>query len=274
MGHALTTMASLHDGIPVPEFDVRIPWLISERELFEFIPRAAFNVTYPGWPQLRFTLLGVNGEFAFNFVTHYRRKLLEVRMRNDDEATFHDTFCESAECLRRRLGDPNSIDMPNSYHLRWDDGRVSVDNHVDTPDHPVLPGLGLISHTLSVFARFGLTLGRVEAASGANARVRDLLASLPGVRVMWVQPSSDFVRFGLSVSDQRLLARLVHLGCAINMPLVAEVDWSCQSLYSHEDPECIRYDLRVPVSPEDGPNDGLGLVEQLLTEWVQQRAPE
>ena len=53
------------------------------------------------------------------------------------------------------------------------------------------------------------------------------------------------------------------------MPLVAEVDWSCQALYEHDDPGCIRYDLRVPVSPDDGPGDGLGLVEQLLAEWVE-----
>jgi len=78
----------------------------------------------------------------------------------------------------------------------------------------------------------------------------------------------------MAVSDPRTLARLVHLACAINMPLVAEVEWSCQALSTHDDPGCIRYDLRVPASPDDGSNDGLGLVEQLLAEWVQQLAPE
>jgi hypothetical protein len=75
-------------------------------------------------------------------------------------------------------------------------------------------------------------------------------------------------RFGLAVSNPRTLARLVHLACAINMPLMVGVDRSCRALYEHDDPGCIRYDLRVPVVNEDGPNEGLGLVEQLLAEEV------
>ena len=101
-------------------------------------------------------------------------------------------------------------------------------------------------------------------------RVSRLLEALPGVRVAWARPNAGTVRFGLAVSNPRTLARLVHLGCAINMPLMAEVDWSCQALYAHDDPACVRYDLRVPVSAADGPGDGLALVEQLLAEWVQQ----
>ena len=103
----------------------------------------------------------------------------------------------------------------------------------------------------------------------AVERVRRLLESLPGVRVAWTQPTPGTARFGLAVSDPRTLARLVHLGCAINMPLVAEVEWSCRTLYEHDDPGCIRYDLRVPVSAQDGSGDGLELVEQLLNEEAQ-----
>src|SRR5688572_22476155 len=103
----------------------------------------------------------------------------------------------------------------------------------------------------------------------AVQRVRLLLESLPGVRVAWTQPSPGKFRFGLAISDPRTLARLVHLGCAVNMPLVAEIDWACQAEYEHDDPTCVRYDLRVPVADGDGPGDGLALVEELLVEVVQ-----
>ena len=109
--------------------------------------------------------------------------------------------------------------------------------------------------------------------SEAVQRVRRLLESLPGVRIAWVQTPPGRARFGLAVSNLRTLARLVHLGCAINMPLVAEIDWACGAMYEHDDPGCIRYDLRVPVGADDGPGTGLMLVEELLTEEVQRLAP-
>jgi hypothetical protein len=102
----------------------------------------------------------------------------------------------------------------------------------------------------------------------AMQRVRRLLEALPGVRVAWAQPAPGKARFGLAVSDPRTLARLVHLGCAVNMPLVAEVDWSCGHMYEHDDPGCIRYDLRVPVRPHESGDDDLtdlDIVEQVLT---------
>ena len=98
-------------------------------------------------------------------------------------------------------------------------------------------------------------------------RVCRLLEALPGVRVAWCQPMPGNARFGLAVSDPHTLARLVHLGCAVNLPLVAEVEWSCQSLYAHDDPACIRYDLRVPSGPPDEEGwSELSMVAQLLAE--------
>ncbi len=115
--------------------------------------------------------------------------------------------------------------------------------------------------------------GAVSTPDGDGVeRICRLLESLPGVRVAWSRLMPGRARFGLAVSDPRTLARLVHLAYAINMPLVVEVDWSCQALYRHDDPACIRYDLRVPVTVADGPGMGLALVEELLAEEVQQLA--
>jgi len=101
-------------------------------------------------------------------------------------------------------------------------------------------------------------------------RVAGLFGALPGVRVTrsYAFPGGAVIAF--AASDQRTLARLIHLGVAINMPLQAEVEGSCRALYTHDDPGCVRYSLCVPVSAGDGPNEGLGLVEQLLAEWAQQ----
>ncbi|OWK38581.1 hypothetical protein [Fimbriiglobus ruber] len=84
---------------------------------------------------------------------------------------------------------------------------------------------------------------------------------------MQPQPSLARVRFGLAVSDSQTLGRLVHLSCAINVPVAVEVDWAC-SFSRHDDPGYIRYDFRVPIDPGD---ERLELLEQLLDEEVNGR---
>jgi hypothetical protein len=78
-------------------------------------------------------------------------------------------------------------------------------------------------------------------------RVKALLESLPGVRMAWCQPDMPpgRVRFGMAITDPRTLSRVVHLACAHNLTLAVEVDWNCGPIHLHDDPACIRYDLRV-----------------------------
>jgi len=148
VGCKLDALATLHDGIPVPEYDAHVPWLIDEQGLFRLIPRDAFTISLGGWPMLQFTLLGVAGTFGFNFVTHPDRKLIEVQFENDDETTIHQTFRDISVILRRQLGPPNSRNFPDD-ELRWDDGRIMVDNGI-SDGYLYLLGTNVTTHTFSV----------------------------------------------------------------------------------------------------------------------------
>jgi len=70
----------------------------------------------------------------------------------------------------------------------------------------------------------------------------DLLCLLPGVSVAWKQKTLGFYRIGLRVEDYKSLALLVHFHC--NFVIAVEADWDCS--VSHDDPTCLRYDLRIP----------------------------
>ena len=105
---------------------------------------------------------------------------------------------------------------------------------------------------------------------GINARVSQLFWMLPGVRVVWLQPNSllGCVRFGLQVTDVRILNKLVHLAGLINVSVHVAVDWGCDNA-SHDDPLCLRYDFQVPVGPDD---QRLTDLENLLAEITEELA--
>src|SRR5437016_5017458 len=83
------------------------------------------------------------------------------------------------------------------------------------------------------------------------SNVKHLLGMLPGVRLAWEQRRPTLIRLGLAIGDQRSLSLLAHVVVAANVPLSVEVAWDCPG--GHDDPECVRYDLRVPI--ETGPVD-------------------
>jgi hypothetical protein len=128
----LGALAALHDGVPVPEYGAFVPWLIDERELYLLIPRGKFSESVGGWPLPQFTLLGVTAVFGFNFITDPARRFAEVQVYNDDSESMRESFRSSSEALRKQLGVPNSMDMLEFDHLRWEDGRVWVDNSIAT----------------------------------------------------------------------------------------------------------------------------------------------
>jgi hypothetical protein len=82
-------------------------------------------------------------------------------------------------------------------------------------------------------------------ADSSLGHVKRLLVLLPGVEVAWVQKTSTFIRLGLAIRSPRSLAVLAHLTVAANVPLHVEVAWECPG--GHDDPDCVRYDLRVPM---------------------------
>ena len=69
-----------------------------------------------------------------------------------------------------------------------------------------------------------------------------LLCLLPGVSVVWKQKPPGIYRIGLRVEDSKSLALLVHMHW--NFIIAVESDWNCSM--SHDDPSCLRYDLRIP----------------------------
>jgi hypothetical protein len=79
--------------------------------------------------------------------------------------------------------------------------------------------------------------------------VMRLLSLLRGAELAWAQKSPNFIRLGLMIREPRSLAILAHIAVAANIPLNVEVAWDCPG--GHDDPACVRYDLRVPL--EDGP---------------------
>jgi len=140
-------VARVRAGIPIPEHDVVVPWGATESDLFALIPRTAFARSLGGWPTLRFTLLGIEGVFGFNFVTHPERRLIEVALasgeewlRAADEKWFRREFTRLSRLLRRAMGKPNWIDLPRKRHRRWGNWSLWVDLAVERGYYSLLGG--------------------------------------------------------------------------------------------------------------------------------------
>jgi hypothetical protein len=67
----------------------------------------------------------------------------------------------------------------------------------------------------------------------------------------------------MAISDAHSLAILAHVAVAANVPMNVEVAWDCPG--EHDDPDCVRYDWRVPIeaTPIDLPSN-LQLIGGLL----------
>ncbi len=87
----------------------------------------------------------------------------------------------------------------------------------------------------------------------------------------WLQKTPAFVRLGLAVRDPDSLALLAHVAAAANVPLAVEVDWACPGR-GHADPDCVRYDLRVPVETGPGqPTSNLQFLGGMLAKQLKER---
>ncbi len=251
----IKALVELREGIPIPEYDVVIPWLIDKGHFLKLIPKEAKLRFYKGWPLLSFTLLGIHATFRFDFVTHYKQKLISVNFSNNDQSSMRLLFKTASNALIERLGPPNIVG--SAWIMRWDDDFLRVDNRISV-GRKMPENRRVISHDLSILAAFGLPRGGEEAV-GIHARIRDLFNALPGVKIDWVQPAPGIVRFGLAVSDSRTLSRLIHMATLINVPVAVEVAWACRC--GGTDPDCVRYDFRVPTKEGD---ERLELLEERL----------
>lgn len=150
MATGLESLSQFHDGIRVDDFDVHVPWLVSEAELFDLIPEKAFSRSIAGWPMLQFTLLGVKALFGFNFVTHHDSKFVEVQFHSDDTDSIEETLRDSSRHLLEQLGASGQTQNPEL--LLWSDDHVKIEDSL----WPVWDSEGnkRERHKLSIFATF------------------------------------------------------------------------------------------------------------------------
>src|SRR5262249_38838764 len=82
--------------------------------------------------------------------------------------------------------------------------------------------------------------------------------------------STTLLRIGLAINDAQSLAMLAHVVVASNVPMNVEVAWDCPD--GHDDPDCVRYDWRIPVETEpfDPPSE-LQLVGGMLARKLKDR---
>ena len=153
----------------MPEYGVVVPWGVTESELFTLIPAAKFKRSLGGWPVLHFTLLGVEGDFGFNFVTHPKGKLIKVKLANDETQLRADDrvwrsleFTRLRRLLQRKLGRPtfDKTRRTSQPYLFWDSGDMWVDLRVEHGYYCLLDG-EFTDLSLSVYARFIMSGGRM-----------------------------------------------------------------------------------------------------------------
>lgn len=107
-------------------------------------------------------------------------------------------------------------------------------------------------------------------ADDSLAHVKRLLGLLPGVKLTWVQKGPSLLRLGLVIDDSRSLAILAHIVVATNVPMNVEVAWDCPG--GHDDPDCVRYDWRVPIETSPfGPPSNLQMIGGMLARELKDR---
>lgn len=115
-------------GFDVPEYQTRIPWLISEADLYERIPRSVFDYSLAGWPVLHFTVFGIKAAYGFNFVTHPEDLLLEICYMNLDESSVLSTYRSAASHLSTQLPEP---ERQNGQMQFWSTSSTCLRNSID-----------------------------------------------------------------------------------------------------------------------------------------------
>lgn len=213
---------SLHSGFDVPEYNGHIPWLITRSQLPGYVPGAMFDFSYDRWAKLRFTLLGIDAVHSFNFVTHPEGKLAMVQSDFSDCPDTEEIFRVNSIKLRERLGEPNSVNMPDSKHLRWDDARIWVDYAVSSPVHP----MGSQSHSLEICYHAGIPSAWVPPSNKNLAAVVRMLNRLPGVEVTEVRRKPNQVTIGLTIFAAGSVSRLAQIAEATKLLMRVEVNHS------------------------------------------------
>ena len=141
---------TLSHGIEIPCFRVTVPWLATQEDLFQLIPRSAFIISDGGgWPMLRFKFLGFSALWGFNFVSSGSGQLSELQFRNDKSSSSKRSYRRSMPQLQRFLGRPNVVDHGVYGQQTWRISSVHVNNYIVRGTQ--LPSMRTFPvHTLSI----------------------------------------------------------------------------------------------------------------------------
>jgi hypothetical protein len=253
-------LTQLHDGIEVPEYATRVPWLVTKPQLREYLPAGALSESR-GWPLLRFTLLGVNATFGFNFIWHPESRLLAVGFDAPTGADIDAVFAANATALRSRLGEPNTVNHPDSHHLMWRDERVWVNYSAGVPEQ----ANRVRNHRLSVNFHAGMPRAWVPANERTLAEVKRLLNLMPGVEVVEIHFNPAGTTISLSIGSPRSLARLAHLPHCVNFVMSVGIDHyhEANGELSASAPAGILYRMLIDGPREPEP-DGFSTKLQIL----------
>ncbi len=113
----------LHSGISVPEYSVTVPWLISQPELFRYIPESQFRDVFDLSATLSFTCLGVFAEFAFRFHPALDSRLFHIEMCNIDAPSHSFSLEYLTSRVTECLGPPNDRSRTGA---RWYDDSLFI----------------------------------------------------------------------------------------------------------------------------------------------------
>ena len=118
----------LAEGVLLPEYDVLVPWGISESGFRRLLPASAVTISEIGlWPQVNFTLFGFRALFGFNFVSDSNGLLAEVQFRNTHPRKLKRSFRRCVSLLTPRLGRPNVVDLSWGQQY-WRYSGLAVEN--------------------------------------------------------------------------------------------------------------------------------------------------
>lgn len=138
-----------HVGIEIPEHGVLLPWLIPESDLYQAINRDHFSLSPAGWPLLRFTILGIDATFGFNFVTDPAERLLGVSYSDLDDQLMEERFSRWSLILADHLPEPTYTEEKRQL---WYDDKVVIDHWISESYFGMLDRTAH-SHSLSISFR-------------------------------------------------------------------------------------------------------------------------
>ena len=138
----------LHDGIILENLGVKVPWLITEPELFQLVPETEFRRSVANWTMLSCTVLRTSLVWGFNFVTHSNSWFIGVRYDSFGAGTTNETFASASTHLLAELGTPNCVNQPGQS-LRWQDDLICVANSLVPHREP--DGDEVLWHSLFVY---------------------------------------------------------------------------------------------------------------------------